>query len=161
MEKDTAVGLACCSNPEIKLGSCHGTAYCSLRRWSQGLTELATKARWKNGKKSAQIHAWVQQFSVWDPGTRHGDACWNCSWIESVLPAKTTNRLDVVLVTHLSVFSPSSELRSIDTSFLLPFKCVFHTAFLPLVVETEQSFHTESLSVAKVECKAEVGLPFS
>ena len=74
--------------------------------------------------------------------------------------SKTASRLDVVLITHVSVFSPSSELNRIDTSFLLPLKCVFHTVFLPLVVETEQSFHTESLSVAKVECKAEVGLPF-
>lgn len=90
---------------------------------------------------------------------------WRCMLellMDRICPSsKTTNRLDVVLVTHVSVFSPSSELRSIDTSFLLPFKCVFHTAFLPLVVEMEQSFHTESLSVAKVECKAEVGLPFS
>jgi len=75
--------------------------------------------------------------------------------------SKTTNRLDVVLVTHLSVFSLSSELNHINTSFLLSLKCVFHAAFLSLVVETEQSFHTESLSVARVESKAEAVLPFS
>lgn len=82
--------------------------------------------------------------------------------MDTVCPSsKTTTRLDVVLVTHRSVFSPSSELNSINTYFLLPLKCVFHTAFLPLVVETEQSFHTGSLSAAKVERKAEVGLPLS
>jgi len=49
LEKDTAVGLTCCSNPEIKLSTCHGVAYCNLGRQSQGLNELATKAGWKNG----------------------------------------------------------------------------------------------------------------
>lgn len=74
---------------------------------------------------------------------------------------KATTRLDVVFITHVSGFSPSSELNSINTSFLLSLRCVFHAAFLPLVVETEQSFHTESLFVSRVEHKAEVGLPLS
>lgn len=69
--------------------------------------------------------------------------------------SKTINRLDVVLITHVSVFRPFSELNS--AAFQVLFSILL---FYPWWWIRSKAF-TLKVSAASVECKAEVGLSSS